>query len=90
VVAESFSRLFFRNSVNLGFPLLSCKGVSEAFEEGNILEVDFRTGEVRNLTKGKVLRAEPLPEVAIRFLRAGGVVALLKQEYEKKRVHSHH
>jgi 3-isopropylmalate/(R)-2-methylmalate dehydratase small subunit len=49
------------------------------------LEADFLTGEVRNLTRGKVLHAEPLPEVAIRFLRAGGVVALLKQEYGKKR-----
>lgn len=84
VVAESFSRLFFRNSINLGLPLLSCKGVSDTFEEGDMLEADFRTGEVRNLTKGKVLRAAPLPEVAIRFLRAGGVVALLKQEYGKK------
>jgi len=84
VVAESFSRLFFRSSVNLGFPLLYCRGVHEAFEEKHILEADFRTGEVRNLTTGKVLRAEPLPEVAMKILSAGGVVALLKREYGKK------
>jgi 3-isopropylmalate/(R)-2-methylmalate dehydratase small subunit len=84
VVAESFSRLFFRSSVNLGFPLLYCKGVLEAFEEGDLLEADFRMGEVRNERTGRVLRAEPLPEVAMRFLSAGGVVALLKQEYGKQ------
>ena len=84
VIAESFSRLFFRSSVHLGFPLLYCKGVNGAFEEGEILEADFVTGEVRNVTRGKVLRADPLPEVAMRILSAGGVVALLKQEYGKK------
>ena len=84
VVAESFSRLFFRSSVHLGFPLLYCRGVYGAFEEGEEMEADFGTGEVRNVTTGRVLKADPLPEVAMKFLDAGGVVALLKQEYGKK------
>lgn len=83
VIAESFGRIFFRNSVNLGFPVLYCKGVHDAFEEGDILQADFHTGEVKNLTSGKVLQADPLPEVAMKILDAGGVVALLKQEYGK-------
>jgi len=81
VVAESFARTFFRSSISLGFPLLYCTGVSDIFNEGDILQADFRTGEVKNLTSCKVLRAEPLPEIAMSFLRAGGVVELLKQEY---------
>ena len=84
VVAESFGRIFFRNSVNLGFPPLCCKGVYDAFTEGDTLEANFHTGEVKNLTSGKVLQADPLPEVALRLLDAGGVVALLKEEYGKK------
>lgn len=84
-IAESFSRLFFRSSVNLGFPVLYCPGVADAFEEGDTLQVNFDTGEVNNLTSGKVLKAEPLPEVAMRILNAGGVVALLKEEYSYKK-----
>jgi len=83
VIAESFGRIFFRNSVNLGFPVLYCKGAHDAFEEGDILQADFHTGEVKNMTSGKVLQADPLPEVAMKILDAGGVVALLKQEYGK-------
>ena len=84
IVAESFGRIFFRNSVNLGFPVLYCKGVHDTFEEGDILQTDLQTGEVKNLTSGKVLQAEPLPDTALRILNAGGVVALLKEEYSRK------
>lgn len=84
VIAESFGRIFFRNSVNLGFPILYCKGVYDAFTEGDTLQANFHTGEVKNLTSGKALQADLLPEVALRLLDAGGVVALLKEEYGKK------
>lgn len=79
-IAESFSRLFFRNSVNLGFPILYCKGVHSAFEEGDILEGDFQAGMVKNVTSGQVLKVEPLPEIALSILNAGGAVALLREE----------
>jgi 3-isopropylmalate/(R)-2-methylmalate dehydratase small subunit len=85
VIAESFSRLFFRSSINLGFPLLHCKGIYDAFQEGDILQANFNTGEIENLTSGKTLQANPLPDVAVKFLEAGGVVALLKQEYSSKK-----
>ena len=84
VIAESFGRIFFRNSVNLGFPVLYCRGVCDTFKEGDTLQANFHTGEVKNLTSGKVLQANALPEVAMRILNAGGVVALLKEEYGKK------
>ncbi|MBI2848483.1 MAG: 3-isopropylmalate dehydratase [Chloroflexi bacterium] len=84
VIAESFGRLFFRNSVSSGFPVLYCPGVMAAFGEGDVLEADFRTGEVKNLTSGEALRAEPLPDIALRILEAGGVIALLKAEYGEK------
>lgn len=83
VIAESFARLFFRSSVNLGFPFLYCPGVYDAFEEGNILQANFETGEVKNLSSGKILQANPLPEVAIKILGAGGVIELLKKEYAR-------
>ena len=83
VIAESFGRIFFRNSINLGFPLLDCRGIQEAFAEGDILEADFETAEIRNLTTGRLLRAQPIPEIAKRILATGGIVALLREEYKK-------
>ncbi|MFC2066250.1 3-isopropylmalate dehydratase [Chloroflexota bacterium] len=83
VVAESFGRIFFRNSVNMGFPVFICKGVDAAFKEGDLLHVDIEAWEIKNLTNGKVLKLEPLPEVAMRILSSGGILALLKQEYGK-------
>ena len=83
-VAESIARTFFRSAVNIGFPIFVCRGVYNAFEEGDTLEVNFHTGELKNITSGKILQAEPLPEVAIRILNAGGVVGLLKEKYGKK------
>jgi 3-isopropylmalate/(R)-2-methylmalate dehydratase small subunit len=83
VIAESFGRIFFRNSINLGFPLLDCKGIQDAFAEGDILEANFETAEIKNLTTGKLFRAQPLPEIAQRILVAGGMVALLREEYKK-------
>ncbi|MFC1860382.1 3-isopropylmalate dehydratase [Chloroflexota bacterium] len=85
VIAESFSRLFFRVSTSLGFPLLYCKGIYDAFQEGDILQANFRTGDIKNITSGKTLQANPLPDVAIKILEGGGVVALLKQEYGGKK-----
>jgi 3-isopropylmalate/(R)-2-methylmalate dehydratase small subunit len=83
VVAESFGRIFFRNSLNLGFPVLDCRGVYEAFSEGDVVEADFATAEIKNLTTGALLKAQPLPEIARRILAAGGIVTLLKEEYKK-------
>jgi 3-isopropylmalate/(R)-2-methylmalate dehydratase small subunit len=85
VVADSIGRIFFRNSINLGFPVLICPGVSDAFKEGDRIRANVATGEVANLTTGKVLKAEPLPEVAANVLAVGGIVALLKQEYGKQK-----
>ena len=81
VVADSMSRLFFRNSVNVGFPVLICPGVSAAFEEGDAADVDLETGKVQNLTRGTSLHGEALAPDSPPFqiLAAGGLETLLKQ-----------
>lgn len=83
VIAESFGRLFTRNSISLGFPLLTCKGITAAFNEGDQVQANLKTGEIKNLTTGKMLKAEVLPEVMMKILSAGGMVAMLKEEYGK-------
>jgi len=83
VIAESFARIFFRNAINIGLPVLICEGVSRAFEEGDILEADFSTGEVKNVSKGITLRAKPLPPIMLEILSAGGAIELLKKKFGK-------
>jgi 3-isopropylmalate/(R)-2-methylmalate dehydratase small subunit len=83
-IAESFGRIFFRNSIAVGFPVLICPGISRAFNEGDRIRANVATGEIENLTTGKTLNAEPLPEVAANILAVGGIIPLLKQEYARK------
>ena len=80
VVADSFARLFLRNAVAIGLPVLPCAGVSSAFSPGSDIDVDLATGEVRNIATGTVLRGEPLPESMRRILSAGGMLAILKSD----------
>lgn len=80
VVADSFARLFLRNAVAIGLPVLPCVGVSSAFTAGSHIEVDLATGEVRNIETGAVLRGEPLPESMRRILSAGGMLAILESD----------
>lgn len=81
VVAKSMSRLFFRNAVNVGFPVLICSQVFEAFEEGDLGEVDVESGQVKNLTRKTTHQGEALsPDTPpFQILKAGGLDPLLKQ-----------
>ena len=85
VVADSMSRLFFRNSINLGLPVMLCEGVSAAFNEGDKASVNLETGEIKNLTTGKVLHGEALPADSppMQILQAGGLKNLMKQPQAK-------
>lgn len=79
IVAESFGRIFFRNSVALGLPNIICPGVSRAFQEGNELELELENGIVRNLTEGLDLKGEQLPELLLTILNSGGIMSFLAQ-----------
>lgn len=83
-IAESVSRLFLRNSINIGWPVLICPGIAAAIEEGDEVDVDLDTGEVRNVRTGQVLRAEGFPEGSppYEILRAGGLQPLLRKMLE--------
>lgn len=82
IVADSMSRLFFRNAVNIGMPVLICGRVSQAFQEGDQARVNLETGEVVNLTKGIKLQGEALPldSPPMQILKAGGLDAFMRQE----------
>jgi 3-isopropylmalate/(R)-2-methylmalate dehydratase small subunit len=79
VVAESFNGLGLRNCINAGLPSLPCRGVLDAFDEGDIAEIDWGTGEVRNLTKGTVVMGQALPQELQTIVEVGGVEVMLKK-----------
>lgn len=80
VVAESFNGLGMRNCVNAGLPILPCSGIIQAFDEGDVAEVDWKNGDVRNLTKGTSVQGSPLPSVLRDIVDAGGVEEMLRKE----------
>ena len=80
LVAQSINGLFFRNCVNFAFPAIECAAAFDAFEEGEIAEVDFDAATVRNVTRGHALQAVALPPKLLGLLKAGGIYALLEQE----------
>jgi 3-isopropylmalate/(R)-2-methylmalate dehydratase small subunit len=82
VIAESFARIFFRNAINNGLPLIECKGISKAVEEGEVIEVDLDRGEVH--TNKGILRLVPLPPFLQEIVNSGGLVEYYKA---KKKVH---
>ena len=79
VVAESFARIFYRNSVALGLPAVVCPDVTAHVEEGDELSIDLTDGIVTNRTTGEDLRAEPLPEAVQGIFDAGGLIQHFNQ-----------
>jgi len=77
VLAKSFARIFYRNAINVGLPVLIVD--TDAIESGDELEVDLANGIVRDVTKGIELKAKPLPDIMIKILREGGLVEFVKK-----------
>ena len=73
VIAESFDRNFFKNSINLGLPIIELEGINKNVKQGDTLEVDLRAGEVRNLTTKKTWKFTPLPDFLLEILESGGL-----------------
>lgn len=76
VLAKSFARIFFRNAINIGLPLLECD--TDKIKAGDELEIDLKNGIVYNKTKSISLKAQPLPEIMIKILSSGGLASYFK------------
>jgi 3-isopropylmalate/(R)-2-methylmalate dehydratase small subunit len=84
VLAESFARIFFRNAINIGLPVIECKGISAAVDNGDEIDVDFEAGKVQNVTKGTSLQAPKLPPFIVEILADGGLIENLRKRLNKK------
>lgn len=80
LVAHSINGLFYRNCINFAFPAIECPGIDEAFEEGEMAEVDFEAAVVRNATRGTTLTGRKTPPRLLELLKAGGIYPLLENE----------
>ena len=79
VIAKSFARIFFRNAINIGLPLLECEEAVEKTDNGDVLEVDLSTGKIKNITKDLMFTAKPYPNFMSGVIAAGGLIPYTKQ-----------
>ena len=79
VIAKSFARIFYRNAINIGLPILECEAAAEEISAGDQVAVDFNTGVITNITTGKTYQAEPFPEFIQNIIQKGGLLASLKE-----------
>ncbi len=85
VIAKSFARIFFRNAINIGLPLLECDNAVTQAEAGDILEVDLSNGQIKNRTKGITFTAKPYPDFMAELISAGGLIEHTKKRLANKR-----
>ena len=79
VIARSFARIFYRNAINIGLPILECPEASEGISAGDRVSVDFDSGLITNETTGKTFQAQPFPEFIKEIMAAGGLVNSLQK-----------
>ena len=82
VIAHSFARIFYRNALNIGLPLLECPDAVDSCAAGDILEVDLIGGQITNATKGLLFTAKPYPEFMIGIVNAGGLIEHTRRRLE--------
>ena len=78
VIAATFARIFYRNAINIGLPIMECREAAEKIENGDEVEVDFDSGVITNVTKGESYQAEPFPEFIKDIINKGGLLNSLK------------
>ena len=79
VIAKSFARIFYRNAINIGMPILECEQAADEISAGDEVSIDFDTGTISDLTTGKTYQAQPFPPFIQNIIAKGGLLASLKE-----------
>lgn len=82
VIAKSFARIFYRNSINIGLPILECEAASIAIEDGDEVEINFDTGEIINITKNETYQAAPFPPFIQNIMKNNGLMNAIRKGNE--------
>lgn len=80
VIAKSFARIFYRNAINIGLPILECPEACDEISENDRIRIDFDTGKIKNLTTGKEYSSEPFPPFIQEIIKSGGLLASIKNK----------
>lgn len=80
VIAETFARIFYRNAINIGLPIIECKEASEKIEEGDTVEIDFDNGIIYNKTKDESYKGQAFPEFMQKIIKAEGLINYINQQ----------
>lgn len=78
VIASTFARIFYRNAINIGLPILECPQASAAIQAGDQVRIDFDAGTIENLTQGETYQAQPFPPFIQEIIQAGGLLASIQ------------
>lgn len=81
VIARSFARIFYRNALDIGLPILECEEAVDKTRSGDTLEVELSTGEIKNITRGLTFKAKPFPDFMLELIESGGLI-----EYTKRKI----
>ncbi len=85
VIAKTFARIFFRNAINIGLPLLECEDAVDNTGSGDALEIDLSSGEIKNVSKRMTFHAKPYPEFMAELISAGGLIEHTRQRLVERR-----
>lgn len=80
VIAKTFARIFYRNAINIGLPIMQCEEAVDAISAGDVVEIDTSTGRITNLTTGGVYQAMPFPDFMQQLITAGGLIPYAKEK----------
>ena len=83
VIASTFARIFYRNSINIGLPIIECEEAVKGISAGDVVSVDFDTGIITNETTGKTFKGEPYPEFMQNIIQAGGLIPYINAKNAK-------
>ena len=84
IIAESYARIFYRNALNIGLPVLEIENTGRIAKEGDRIRINVETGEVKNLETGEYFRGKPIPEFMLEIIREGGLINKIKKQVAKK------
>lgn len=80
VLADSFGRIFYRNAINLGVPVLICPGICNVVKKGDMLTVDIQSGRITNETTGAIIQAQPMSDYVMNILANGGIKPMIRKQ----------
>jgi 3-isopropylmalate/(R)-2-methylmalate dehydratase small subunit len=86
VIAKTFARIFYRNALNIGFPILECETAADGISAGDTVEVDFKAGVIRDKTTGAEYKAQPFPAFVSQMIEDGGLAERTKKKLERKKL----